>query len=383
MIKLEKILKFKPFSCFKFFTHYIDKIMENKIENPIILIMAGGIGERLWPISRTSSPKQLQKIYSNRTLLQETIKRAVSVTTIENIFIGTNSFLKDKILESGLDFPKENFILEPQGKNTTAIITLASLEFQKRFGNEKIQLVLSADAFINSTEKFKKTIRLALYQAKEDFLVLLGIQPNRPEVDYGYIETGEKINFGFEVQNFYEKPKLSQAQVYIQNEKFYWNPGIFIWKNRVILEELKKHACNILNPIEKAFSINNKESLTEIFEKIPSEPIDKAVMEKTKRVRMIPASFVWDDVGSWISIERMVDGDENENCHIGKQKFYMNSHNNISVCQKPLTAFLGVDNLIIVETEDVFLISDKSAIGDLKKMVQLLKKNKTLQKFTQ
>ena len=356
--------------------------MAGKMIQPIILIMAGGVGERLWPMSRASKPKQLQKIYSNNSLLKETIQRASQITNVENIFIGTNDFLKGEILKKEPSFPKDNFIIEPEAKNTAAIVALATLKFQERFGSERIQIILSADAFINSTPEFVKTIQVALNQAEKDFLVLLGIKPNRPETDYGYIKINkDKLENGsYIVENFYEKPDFEKAKAYIQDESFFWNPGIFIWKNKVILDELKKHAFHIINPIEKDLSLSD--NITKSFSQIPSEPIDKAVLEKTDRIKVVPASFIWDDVGSWNSLERISSLDKDSNCHIGSEVFYFNSRGNTSISKKSLVTFLGVENLIVVETEDVTLVSHKDSIGNIKKMLQALKKNKTLQKFT-
>jgi mannose-1-phosphate guanylyltransferase len=343
--------------------------------------MAGGRGERFWPRSRESMPKQLQKVYSNKTLLRETIDRALSITDISRIFIGTNAELKKSILKTEPNFPSKNFILEPEGKNTAPIIALASLYFQQKFGNP-IQVVLSADAFIDPLKEFSKNIKDGVYLAQSNHLVLLGIRPSRPETGYGYISCG-KLNpdGGFHVLGFYEKPDKKTAQKYIKRKNFFWNPGIFIWKTDKILSEFEKHAPYILNPLVKVFSQKNSDELKNVFKRLPSEPIDIAIMEKSSSISMVKATFNWDDVGSWISLERVLKGDSNENYHIGKQSYHFKSSRNISSVQKEMVVFLGVEDLIVVEEDDLLFLASKTGIQDIKILVSEFRKNKSLQKY--
>ncbi len=352
----------------------------NTQENPIVLVLAGGKGERFWPKSRAKSPKQLKKVYSNKTLLKETIDRAREITIPERIFIGTNAELKNKILEVDPEMiPKSNFILEPEGKNTAPIIALASLLFKEMFG-DPIQIVLSADAYIQPIKEFIKTINLAVEQAS-DRLVILGVKPNRPETGYGYIATGKPIKNGYEVKGFFEKPDLKTASKYIKKQNFYWNPGIFIWKTSTILSEFEKYASYILTPLQSSNSFRNQKKLKLAFKLLPSEAIDTAIMEKSINTNMIKATFDWDDVGSWVSLERVIPGDVDENHHIGQKVFYYKSKRNISSIQKELVVFLGVDDLIVVEEDDVLFISSKKSIVDIKSLLASLKKNNSLQKY--
>lgn len=350
-------------------------------DKPIVLIMAGGKGERFWPRSRVSTPKQLQKVYSNKTLLKETLERALTITTIDRVYIGTNASLKKSILAQEKNFPEKNFIIEPEGKNTAPIIALASLYFREKYG-DPLQVVLSADAWINPVKEFTKTILKALEQAK-DHLVLLGIKPNRPEVGYGYIEAGKSIDGCFAVKSFYEKPDLKTALKYIKKKNFYWNPGIFLWKTSIILEEFKTYSPKIINPLEDRFPFKKAGELSAAFKIIPSDPVDIAIMEKSSRIRMVEASFGWDDVGSWTSLERVMSGDSFGNRHMGKTILFHKSSGNITQTRKEFTAILGVKDLIVVEEEDVLFISTKSGIGDIKSLVAELRKNKTLQKYTE
>lgn len=351
-----------------------------KPSKPVILIMAGGKGERFWPRSRESTPKQLQKIYSNKTLIRETIDRALTITDISRIFIGTNEELKKAILISEPKFPKNNFILEPEGKNTAPIVALASLYFQKKFGNPT-QVVLSADAYIHPLKEFTRTIKEAIRCAKDN-IVLLGVRPNRPETGYGYIATGKTIENGcLKVNGFVEKPDLKKALKYIKKRHFYWNPGIFIWETEKILSEFQKHAPYILNPLKKVYPAGDWNELKTAFKKIPAEPVDIAILEKSSELIMLKASFIWDDVGSWLSLERVLPSDDNNNYHIGRKVLHFKSKGNISSTQKELLVFLGVEDTIVVEEEDVLFISSKTGIKDIKTLLEEFKKNKSLQKY--
>jgi mannose-1-phosphate guanylyltransferase len=349
------------------------------MEKPVVLIMAGGKGERFWPRSRTSSPKQLKKVYSNKTLLKETIDRALTITSLDRIFIGTNASLKKAILEQEKSFPESNFILEPEGKNTAPIIALASLHFQKMFG-DPIQIVLSADAFIEPVKEFTKTLKIANKEAESN-LVLLGVKPNRPETGYGYISAGKSTGSAFVVKEFVEKPDSKTATKYIKKDNFYWNPGIFLWKTSIILEEFRSFAPEIIEPLLNGFPFKSLGSLAEVFRILPSTPIDIAIMEKSKRISMVPTTFQWDDVGSWISLERILPEGKDGNHHQGKEVFYHNANGNISSVKKELITFLGVNNLVVVEEDDVLLISSIDGLDGIKSMLSQMRKNRSLQKY--
>ncbi|MFB5650749.1 mannose-1-phosphate guanylyltransferase [Leptospira wolffii] len=350
-------------------------------EKPVVLIMAGGKGERFWPRSRISTPKQLQKVYSKNTLLRETLNRAYTITTPDRIFIGTNATLKKAILAQERNFPENNFIIEPEGKNTAPIIALASLHFREKFG-DPVQVVLSADAWVNSDKEFAKSIQKALSETREH-LVLLGIKPNRPEVGYGYIASGKPTKHGFEVKSFFEKPDYKTALKYIKKSNFYWNPGIFLWRTSLILEEFEAYSPKILKPLKDRFPFKKMGELGEAFKLLPSEPVDIAIMEKSSRIRMVEASFAWDDVGSWLSLERVLPGDTKGNRHIGKEILFYKSENNVTQTRKEFTALLGVKDIVVVEEEDVLFIASKEGIGDIKNMVAEIRKNKGLQKYTE
>lgn len=350
------------------------------IDKPVVLIMAGGKGERFWPRSRANTPKQLRKVYSNKTLLRETLDRALTITSLDRIFIGTNASLKKAILIQEKNFPEKNFIIEPEGKNTAPIIALASLVFDQKFG-DVTQVVLSADAFIEPLKEFTKTVRIAVKEAQDNCLVLLGIKPNRPETGYGYIQSGKEMGDSLQVKEFVEKPDVKTATKYIKKNNFYWNPGIFVWKTKFILSQFRELAPEVIGPLERGFPFKTLGGLGEAFRLVPSIPVDVAIMEKSPSITMVPASFQWDDVGSWLSLERILPETKDGNHHQGKEVLHFNSKGIISSVQKDLIAFLGVDDLIVVEEDDVLFISSREGLSGIKDMLSQMKKNRSLQKY--
>ena len=357
-----------------------------KNNEPLVLIMAGGKGERFWPKSTESKPKQLQKIYSNKTLLEETIDRAKTLTSIENIFIGCNNDLK-KAIQKELKIKDKQFIVEPFGRNTAPIVALSSLILEEKFP-DRVHVVLSADHYISSISEFKKNLQKAIELAKEGYLVTCGVVPTRPEIGYGYIQKGDAINeYGYKVLKFHEKPDISKALEYVR-KGFYWNSGIFIWKGKRILEEFEKNAPDILNPLKESYQSQKK--LKMAFETIPELPIDIAIMEKAEQIAVVESSFVWDDVGSWLSLERIylkdaniVDDKNNIRLLSKKANFvgYDSFHNILSTESEKLYALLGIDNMVIVETDKVLFVAKKDKLNDIKNMLKLLKENPTLHKY--
>jgi len=356
---------------------------QSKNDKPVVLIMAGGKGERFWPRSTITVPKQLQKIYSNKTLLQETIDRAKSITSADRIFIGCNATLQKAIIKTHRISAK-NFIVEPEGKNTAAIIALAALHFEKKFPNS-VHVILSADHFIEPLHLFQETMELAVRLAKQDRLVTCGIRPTRPDTGYGYIQPSKtKIGIGFPIEKFHEKPAPKLAQKYVK-KGYLWNSGIFVWRGAMILDEFRNHAADIIGPLESCF--NKPKELAVAFQTIPELPIDIAIMERSKKSSVIPALFQWDDVGSWLALERIHSGettaaDKNNVFTGGVYRILLDSDNNIIVPNsKRLIALLGVNDMIYVETETAVLLAAKDSIDDIKQLMGQLKENPALHRF--
>ena len=357
--------------------------MAKRSQKPVVLIMAGGRGERFWPRSRESCPKQLQKVYSDRTLLEETLIRARAVTTPDSIFIGCSAALKKAILK-GHRFPSRNFILEPEGRNTAPIIALAALELERRFP-DRVHLILSADHFITPLRDFAETIRTAVALAERQFLVTLGVRPTRPDTGYGYIEVGDELwdTGGRTIRSFTEKPDQKKAKTYIGREDYFWNSGIFLWKGSVILEEFALHAPEILEPIRK--SHRNRSALARAFRRVPARPIDIAIMEKSRRVAMVPAQFAWDDVGSWLALERIVPAQEGTNVFVGgggrAQLLTHAAHGNIVVSSGRPVFLLGAENMVVVAEQDLVFVASRAGIDQIKDLTAAIRSNKTLQRY--
>jgi len=346
--------------------------------------MAGGRGERFWPRSTEKCPKQLQKVYSNKTLLEETIARAETVTDRSHIFVGCNDKLKKAILKTHKILKPANFIVEPEGRNTAPIIALAALHFEKKFPGHP-HIVLSADHFITPLSEFRHTIKEALTVAEDGWLVTLGVKPNRPDTNYGYIATGTEMEVtgAHKIDSFVEKPDQDRAIEYFKKDNYFWNSGIFIWKGSTILDEFSTHAPAILDPLKSSY--HSPSELKKNFMKVPSEPVDIAILEKSKRIAMVRASFTWDDVGSWMSLERIVEGDVGGNVLVPSDvKSHLvarDSFRNILLTKRRLVALLGVSDTVIVEEGDVLFVSSREAIGKIKSMLGELRKNPSLQKY--
>lgn len=353
---------------------------------PVVLIMAGGKGERFWPRSTVSTPKQLQKIYSNKTLLQETIDRARAFTSADRIFIGCNPSLK-KAIQKGHKIPDAQFVLEPEGRNTAPIIALAALQLESRFPGT-VQVILSADHFIQPLDRFAESMKAGMTLAQQDYLVTCGIVPTRPDPGYGYIQPRKSEVLkpaGWTIEQFHEKPDIEKAAGYVK-DGFLWNSGIFLWKGSVILEEFRKHAPEILQPLEKTYK--SAAALKKVFPTLPEQPIDIAIMERSQRRAVVPASFQWDDVGSWLALERIrsesADADGNIFAGEKTQTAAFDARGNIIVPNsKRLIALLGVKDLVYVETDTSVLIATKERLNDIKKLIAKLKEKPALQSFLQ
>lgn len=343
--------------------------------------MAGGKGERFWPRSTASHPKQLQKIYSRRTLLEETVRRARLVAPAEHIYVGCNQSLKSTIqkIHPELDL---RFVVEPSGRNTAPIIALAALQLQKKHPGATM-VVMSADHYIDPPAEFKETLKTAISAAKDGKLVTLGIVPTRPDSGYGYIQKGPSSQSGvFDVKSFKEKPDHRTALEYLKNG-YLWNSGIFLWSLDTILEEYRNHAPAIIGPLEKAKTAGD---LKKAFPKVPELPVDIAIMEKSRRASVVPARFHWDDVGSWTALERIVEPAEKGITLVGpenQQLVQKESSNSVVVSNSKLVAMLGVEDLIVVEEDDVLFVASRESLGRIKELLKAMKQNPALQKYLQ
>ena len=351
-----------------------------------LVIMAGGTGTRLWPISRSSFPKQFINLMTDNSMLQDTIIRVPKDSSVSPYVIcneSTRFLVKEELNKINVEKPK--IILEPVGRNTAPAIALAAFDAVKK-GNDPVMLVLSSDHIIKDHYAFSSAIDDAKVAAHDDKLVTFGIVPTHPETGYGYIKQGAKSNIGYQVTNFIEKPSLEKAKDYIKSENHLWNSGMFAFKASVFLSELKKFNIEIYNicneAIEKTSEDNDFIRISrEIFEKCDDISIDYAVMEKTSNSIVIPVDCGWSDVGTWSSLYDVSQKDNSRNVLFG-DVLTNNTKNCYIRADDRLVTTLGVDNLVIVDTKDALLVANKNNTQDVKKIVDELKtKNSQLTAF--
>mgnify|MGYP001203076731 CR=1 FL=1 len=357
--------------------------MNEELIVPVIL--CGGTGTRLWPLSRESYPKQYLTLFQkdNKTLLQKTLKRIAKFKSISSPIFITNEehrfIIAEQIRQEGIE--KKSIILEPFGRNTAPAIAIAALEALSK-GQDPNLLVLASDHYIEDEAKFVKAINSAFKASLKGRLVTFGVIPTSPETGYGYIKTEQSINVdsfeALDVSNFIEKPDKKIAEKFISHNHYLWNSGMFMFKASKILEELKNFAPEIISYSKKAFEKNNidlefKRINKEFFKDCPNISIDVAVMEKTKLASVVPLDAGWTDVGSWSSLWEISKKDNNGNVNIGKIKS-LDSKNNYFRSENRLVVGIGLENLIIVETNDAVLVANKDNIQKVKEIVEELKK---------
>lgn len=344
------------------------------------VIMAGGSGTRLWPLSRTQYPKQFLKLSPDGfTLLQSTLLRLKNLNCAEPILICNEEhrFLAaEQMREIGI---QAKIILEPEGKNTAPAISLAALyQTQSAQKNDDtIMLVLAADHVITQQENFEYSIKQALELAEHNKLVTFGIVPTHAETGYGYIEKGQAEKTGFLVKRFVEKPDAITAQQYLDSQQFLWNSGMFMFKAAIYLKELQQHAQDIYLACIAAMQ-DTKTDLDFIriknnaFKQCRSESIDYAVMEQTQDAVVVALDANWNDVGSWSALWDIQPKDTQGNV-INGDVISINSQNNYVHSDSRLVSLLGVENLVVIETKDAILVADKNKVQDIKKIVETLK----------
>lgn len=343
------------------------------------LIMAGGKGERFWPKSRQSLPKQFLSLTNDgKTMIQLTVERILPLVSLEDIYIATNTNYKHLVLEQLPGIPAENVLCEPVGRNTAPCIGLGAVHIQRKY-EDAIMIVLPSDHLIKYNDIFTETLANACDVAEINAnLVTIGITPNYPETGYGYIKAdkNKQLKKTYSVERFVEKPDFNLAKTYVESGDYYWNSGMFVWKLSSILENMKNFMSDTYNgllKIQAAIKTPEEENvLKNIFPEFVSDSIDYGIMEKASGIYLIPGNFGWDDVGSWLAVERVKGTDDAQNTLTGNVIALNTSHCTIEG-KKRLIAALGLKDLIIVDTDDALLIADKNSAGDIKKILAVLR----------
>jgi mannose-1-phosphate guanylyltransferase len=342
--------------------------------------MAGGRGERFWPQSRLKKPKHLLPIVGDKAMLAQAVDRVLGLVPPENIFIITNTEQREAVLEICPEVLPSQVVGEPVGRDTAAAVGLAAVLVQER-NPEGAFAILPADHVIHDTEGFQKTLALGFEQAEQgEYLVTIGIDPTEPATGYGYIHRGEQAsskNPVFKVQRFVEKPDLETAKGYLASGEYAWNAGMFVWKALTVRKSISKYVPELeasLTAIQAELS-SGKELSTVLalhYPDIQKISIDFAVMEKADNVLTIPAAFDWDDVGEWPAVARHYEADAGGNVSRGKSVLKDSSGNIIFSDEGHLVALLGVDDLIVVRTEDATLVCHKDQAQKIKELVSVV-----------
>lgn len=343
------------------------------------LIMAGGRGERFWPRSRKSCPKQFLSLTGDgKTMIQLTVERISSMVAMEDIFVVTNREYRELVREQLPLLPEENILCESVGRNTAPCIGLGAVHIEKKYG-DAVMFVLPSDHLIKYTSIFLRTLDDAASVADEPGnLVTLGITPDRPETGYGYIRFLPDENYGraFRVDRFVEKPDADTARRYLETEQYLWNSGMFIWRVSTILSELERHLPAIyagLRRIADAIGTEEEQNvLDREYEAFDSESIDYGVMEKAEHIYTLPGSFGWNDVGSWPAVDKIRSADADGNVIEGNA-VTVDTRRCILQGGKRLIAAIGLEDMIVVDADDALLICDKTDTAGIKKLLEQLK----------
>jgi mannose-1-phosphate guanylyltransferase/mannose-6-phosphate isomerase len=348
--------------------------------NKYAIILSGGSGTRFWPLSRLRLPKQFLNICSDDPLVTDTICRILPIVKRQNIYIATGKIhgpaIKGCLRRFGI--PAQNFLLEPEGKNTLSPIALLTDRIYSR-DPEAVIAVLPSDHFIRAVGTFRKLLKRGMAIAGNGFIVTLGIVPHRPETGYGYIkiktaDSGQRTadKGYFAVEKFIEKPSLARAKGFIKSKRYYWNSGTFIFRADTLRGEIKRLAPGVFRIIT---AMRKRKRFDSLWRRLPFISFDYAVMEKTDKAVVCPADYGWTDVGSWGVLAEVIKQDGNANIFKG-QCLDLGSRSTLVWSGKRLVATVGLSNIIIVDTPDAVLVCSRDKAQDVRKVVELLKQKK-------
>ena len=336
----------------------------------IPVILSGGAGTRLWPVSREAHPKPFMRLPDGRSLLQHTLERSAALAGVQRVLTVTNRDYYFQTRDEYTALPAArglglDFLLEPSGRNTAPAIAAATLWAQQQVGDDAVLMVMPADHVIEDTAAFGEAVAAAQGLAQQGHLVTFGIRPTQPETGYGYIEQGEQVQgaapSAFHVQRFVEKPDLQTAREYLESGRFLWNAGMFCFRVAAMLEALEAYAPEVMQAARTCWeatdaAIEPVALDTDTFVQCPSISIDYAVMEKARDAAVVACGFDWSDVGSWDSVSALTAPDEAGNRIIG-ETISVDSRDCYVHSEDRLVAALGVENLIIVDTPDALLVA--------------------------
>ena len=348
----------------------------------IPVILSGGSGSRLWPVSREMHPKPFMKLPDGESLLQKAFLRGVSVADGGEILTVTNRELffktEDDYRAVNITGINTRFVLEPFGRNTAAAVAAAALALEKAHGPDAIMLVLTADHLVQELDRFASAVNRAQALAQQGYLVTFGIEPTAPETGYGYIEYHDES-----VLRFVEKPSSDLAVQYVESGRFLWNSGMFCFSVKAVLQEMRLHCAPLLSVVEACIAgsfettgqgFSQLELNKELFAKVPEDSIDYAVMEKSERLKVVPCNIGWSDIGSWSAVSELTVPDAQGN-RLQGQAILEDAENCFVVSPNRLVGLVGVRDLVVVDTPDALLVADLRRSQDVKKIFSQLKAN--------
>lgn len=364
--------------------------MGSSLDNFYAVILAGGGGTRLWPKSRKKTPKHLLKLFDNVSLLQIAYKRIAPIISDENILVITHKDHAKEVMDELPAIPKKNFIVEPTAKNTAMAMGISSAFIHKINPNASI-IFLAADHIIKNFQRFQMNALASLRVASEkEVIVSIGIKPTFPHTGLGYIKIGKQLDeetkiaqkgFVFKVDSFKEKPNLPTAQAFLASSQYLWNANLYTWSTVTILKAFEKYSVNIYKALKEI--INAKEISQSLMEKIYQEvgdpnSIDYEISEKVDNIVVIPGDFDWSDVGDWKVVYDLKEKDLTGNIILGDKENVINIgvKNSLIETNSKLIALVGLENVVVIDTEDALLIVSKDKTQDVKKVVEKLKENK-------
>ena len=347
------------------------------------VIMAGGSGTRLWPLSRQEHPKQELKLVGERTMFQFAVERLDPLFPPERIFIVTRANHAAALIAQAPQIPASNFLIEPEGRGTAAAIGLAAIHLRQH-DPYAVMAVLTADHFIARTEEFRQALSAAAEVAREGFLVTLGIKPDSPATGFGYIQQGESLGDtggqqAYRVKRFVEKPDLDAARQMVTSGEYSWNSGMFVWHVNSILAEFERQMPEFYAQLEGLAgyldTASYGEALKHTWPQVAKQTIDYGIMEGAEDVAVLPVDIGWTDVGSWGSLVDLLPADAQGNRWVGPH-LGIDTHNTLVFGGSRLVATIGVENMVIVDTADALLVCPKDREQEVKEIVRRLQAEK-------
>jgi mannose-1-phosphate guanylyltransferase len=356
------------------------------LDHYFAVIMAGGGGTRLWPLSRQSRPKQMLSLFDERSLFQTAVNRLEGLFPPERILVVTVQEQAAALQDQARNIPAGNFLIEPMPRGTASVVGLAAIALKQR-DPQAVMAILTSDHYMKNEVRFRQVLETAYQVAQDGYLVTLGVEPTFPATGYGYIQQGEKIGMyqemeAFRVLRFKEKPDPATAARLLQSGDHVWNSGMFIWRVEQILAEFNRQMPDLasgLQSIAAAWQSPQREAVVQqVWTQLKSETIDYGIMEGAQNVAVVPAAGIgWSDVGSWDSLFDLLDSDQNRNIIIGAKHLGLDTRETLVYVEgaKRFIVTIGVEDLVVVDTGDVLLICSKEQAQRVRQVVNLLKDN--------